>query len=120
MTELEAFAAHWRLLGYSEHHRVRRRRAAAVRCAHRTGERHPLDLRAYLTERSLTVSAATVAVDVRALRAFYRWRSEMLECDDPSRTLKLPKIPEPVTEQPLHPPRDPGLGDAASDRRSAP
>ena len=99
MTELEAFAAHWRLLGQSEHTiecygGVLRRFAAVTAIETAT----PLDLRAYLTERSLTVSAATIAVDVRALRAFYRWRSEMLECDDPSRTLKLPKIPEPVTE----------------------
>ena len=99
MTELEAFAAHWRLLGQSGHTLdcylgVLRRlaRSVAVEAA------GPLELRAYLTERTATVSAATLAVDVRALRAFFRWRSETLECEDPSRTLKMPKIPEPVTE----------------------
>ncbi len=98
MTELEAFAAHWRMLGMSEHtlecySGVLRRFARRVALA----EAGPLDLRAYLSERAGSVSAASVAVDVRALRAFYRWRAETLECDDPSRTLKLPKIPEPVT-----------------------
>ncbi len=44
------------------------------------------------------MSGATIAVDVRALRCFYRWRSEMLDVPDPSSTLKLPKIPEPATE----------------------
>ena len=99
MTELEAFEAHWRMLGMSEHtlecyRGVLRRLSKCVD----VGEAGPLDLRAYLTERSRHVAAATVAVDVRALRAFYRWRSEALECDDPSKGLRLPKIPEPVTE----------------------
>ena len=98
MSEIEAFEAHWRLMGQSEH-TIECYRGVLRRFAERTPieTATPFDLRAYLTERSGVVSAATVAVDVRALRAFYRWRSEMLECDDPSRTLKLPRIPEPVT-----------------------
>jgi site-specific recombinase XerD len=99
MTELEAFCAHFRLLGNSEHTLecylgVLKRFSATIDLA----AAGPLDLRSYLTQRSTQVQAATLAVDVRALRCFYRWRAEMLECDDPSRTLKLPKIPEPVTE----------------------
>ena len=71
-----------------------RRLSARVDLAEATA----LDLRAYLGDRAETVSAATIAVDVRALRCFYRWRSEMLDVPDPSSTLKLPKIPEPATE----------------------
>ena len=48
--------------------------------------------------RSGQVQAATSAVDLRALHCFYMWRAETFECDDPSKALKPPKIPEPVTQ----------------------
>ena len=57
MTELEAFAAHWRLLGQSEH---------CLECylgvLRRLGnlDAGPLDLRAYLAERAKTVSVASL------------------------------------------------------------
>jgi integrase/recombinase XerD len=140
MTELEAFAAHFRLLGLSEHTLecylgVLKRLERSLRgntTALGNGEfsimanspnpgslatatngcssgfpdeqafslatATPFDLVAYLTERSKTVQAATIAVDVRALRCFYRWRAEALDVEDPSRKLKLPRIPEPVTQ----------------------
>ena len=60
MSEIEAFAAHWRLLGQSEH-TIECYLGVLRRFAQRTAieTATPLDLRAYLTERSLTVSAAT-------------------------------------------------------------
>lgn len=101
MTELEAFAGHWRLLGHSDHGLecalgVLRRFESML--GKTFAEATPLDLRSYLALRSLRVAPGTLAVDVRSLKTFYAWRAEMLDCEDPARTLKLPRIPEPVTE----------------------
>ena len=96
MNEPEAFAAHFKLMGYSPH---------TVECylgvLRRFGDLDgatPLSLRAYLAERAEHVAPSTVCVDVRALRAFFKWRAETLEVEDPARTLKLPRVAEPPTE----------------------
>jgi site-specific recombinase XerD len=102
MTEIEAFCAHFRLLGNSEHtlenYLGALKRLEGHLSPREGGEVTALDLRSYLTERSTQVQASTLAGDIRALRCFYRWRAETFDCADPSKTLKLPKIPEPVTE----------------------
>jgi site-specific recombinase XerD len=107
MTELEAFCAHFRLLGNSEHtlenylgalKRLETMLGHSSETKRELGSATPLDLRSYLAERSTQVQAATLAGDVRALRCFYRWRAEALSAENPALSLKLPKIPEPVTE----------------------
>lgn len=96
--ELRLFASHWRLLGQSEHclenYLSTLRRLNEHTPLTTAG---PLDLRAWLAEQAQLVGDATLAAHTRAIRCFYRWRSEALDCEDPSRTLKLPKVAEPST-----------------------
>lgn len=90
-TELDAFAAHWRLLGHSPETLYNYlgviKRLPRIDCT-------ATDLAAYLGMRAETVSAATLTVDVRALRAFYGWRSEQRDCPNPAAKLKTPKVSE--------------------------
>ena len=94
-TLLSSFAAYWRSMGYAPltaENYCRELRLLAERRP--LSECSVLDLHAFLAERSEQVSAATLAVTVRGLRAFYRWRSAVLDCDDPARTLRSPKVAE--------------------------
>jgi len=96
MTEIEAFTAHFRLLGNSEH--TLECYLGVLKRLGKLPELETSDLRAYLAERAKHVQPATLAVDIRAIKAFYKWRAEAFEMLNPALSLKLPRIPEPVTE----------------------
>lgn len=92
---LAGFASYWRSMGYSpitSDNYTRELRLLATRQP--LASCTTLDLHGFLAERSTQISAATMAVVVRGLRAFYRWRSEALGCDDPAKVLRSPKVPE--------------------------
>jgi hypothetical protein len=85
---LDAFGSYWRSMGYASstlaNYRYDLKRLAERRPL---GECEILDLHAYIGDRSTEVGPAALSNAVRALRAFYRWRSSVLDCDDPSRSL---------------------------------
>ena len=92
---LDAFAAYWRSMGYSPetcHNYSRDLRLLAEQLP--LGECTALDLHGFVSQRSTEVGPSTLSVTVRGLRAFYRWRASVLECDDPSKSLRSPRVPE--------------------------
>ena len=92
---LAAFTSYWRSMGYAPKTVENYCRDLRLLATHQPlGECSTLDFHAFLAERSGEVAPATLAVTVRGLRAFYRWRSEALDCDDPARSLRSPKVPE--------------------------
>jgi hypothetical protein len=93
--DIVAGFAHWATLGHApttgENY---------LRCLRRLrtplDQATPLDLTTHLAERAKEVGPHGLAIEVRALRAFYRWYADLTGCDNPARTLRTPKVPEPV------------------------
>ena len=81
---LAAFTAYWRSMGYAPKTVENYCRDLRLLATHQAlSECSTLDLHAFLDERSGEVARGTLSVTVRGLRAFYRWRSEALDCADP-------------------------------------
>jgi site-specific recombinase XerD len=91
---ITAFLAHWGTLGHaSDTGRMYAR--CLERLAVPFAEITPLDLTEHLARRRETVSPASIAIEVRAFRAFFAWYADVYETPNPARALRTPKVDEP-------------------------
>jgi len=98
--EIAHFAADWKLQGRSDK-TLASYTGHVRRFLDRTGleptEVTRTVLETHLAERRAEVAPASLATEVRALRAFFSWWSADEEVANPAAKIKIPKVPETTT-----------------------
>lgn len=92
MEDFEAFGDDWLLTGYS---------ANTLATYRHVLDKVPFELpgtlrevKSWLASRQAYVTPGTLAVDVRAVKAYSRWWASERRCEDPLSDLRIPKVPQ--------------------------